>query len=103
VRQGAFPPSIICIRRDQNPGKTRVRRTPPSPGMARGEAMREVVRRPGSARNSLGPTHGDGERAGEIRLGPLSQERLTLHHVMHGFGDIGRMIAHTLEIFGAKH
>jgi hypothetical protein len=22
---------------------------------------------------------------------------------MHGFGDIGRMIAHTLEIFGAKH
>src|SRR5258708_3813362 len=66
------------------------------------DGMSEAFRRPGSARNSSGPTHGDGERAGEIRLRPLFQERLALHHVVHGLGDIGRMIAHALEIFGAK-
>src|ERR1700756_1377140 len=49
------------------------------------------------------PPHGHGQHAGEIRFWPLPQERLALHHVVNGFGDIGRVIAHALEILCTKH
>ena len=49
------------------------------------------------------PPHRHGQHAGEIRFWSLSQERLALHHVVNGFGDIGRMIAHALKILRTKH
>src|SRR5437870_274087 len=49
------------------------------------------------------PPHGHGQHAGEIRFWPLPQKRLALHHVVNGFGDIGRVIAHALEILCTKH
>src|SRR5262249_50803530 len=49
------------------------------------------------------PPHRHGQHAGEIRFWSLSQERLALHHVVNGFGDIGRVIAHALKILCAKH
>src|SRR5258708_13152143 len=53
-----------------------------------------------AARSSL--THGPREQAGDVGLRPLAQQRLAVHHVIDAFIDIGRMIAHTLEILGAK-
>ena len=49
------------------------------------------------------PPYRHGEHAGEICFGSLSQKRLALHHVVNGFGDIGRMIAHALKILRTKH
>ena len=45
------------------------------------------------------PPHRHGQHAGEIRFWSLAQERLALHHIVNGFGDIGRVIAHALEFF----
>src|SRR5262245_33855755 len=89
----ALPLNGVCARRPSHassaPGEIKVPAesafaNAPSPEVRRVTWMSEGVCRSGSAWNLSGPTHGDGERAGEIRLGPLSQERLALHHVVHG-------------------
>src|SRR5262245_16795296 len=43
-----------------------------------------------------------GDHAGGIRLGALSQARASIHHVVDGLRHIGRMVAHTLEVLRAK-
>jgi hypothetical protein len=38
----------------------------------------------------------------DIRLWPLAQESPPFHDVIDGLGNIGRMIAHALEVLGAE-
>src|SRR5262249_50467541 len=41
-------------------------------------------------------------RRGSVPLGTLLGERTPFHHVVDGFSDVGRMVAHALDVLGAE-
>src|SRR5262249_11531467 len=44
----------------------------------------------------------EGGRAGQVRLGPFSPDRLAVDEIVDVLGDVGGMVADALEVLGAE-